>query len=231
MDIHTIRNRTLKSIFSISSVASIFLIFNVSSIHKAHAIPAFKCIPGSKNAEYACGNSSSSNPSSRISSNNTDRTQAVANMATSAIYTWDESRKKQEAEREAKEKTEHQREVDQFNKSVSQVRDDDDTNPWGNSVKNKKIERQNKQPSDSYIGNCIEQNFSMRSDGQFALRNTCNYPINLKYTLSSSKPFAGTYITLQPNQVTFETGKIYEKIRFQMCPVPKVPQSLDGGCI
>ena len=237
MDIHTIRNQTLKSIFSISSVASIFLILNVSAIHRVHAKP-FQCIPGSDNAEYHCGNSSYSNPSSSTSSNSTRQIQAVGDIIISTISLWEESRKKQEAieeaqeaNRKANEEARRQIEVDQFNQYVSQVRDNDDTNPWKNSVEKNKVEQQNKRPSDLYLGNCIEQNFSMRSDGQFALRNTCNYPINLKYTLSSSKPFAGTYTTLQPNQATFETGKIDEKIRFQMCPVPKVPQSLDGGCI
>jgi len=163
----------------------------------------------------------------KSTSNSQANTQVAIGAVQSAIGIWAEASQKQAAEREATEQAEKQQRRNQFSRDVDQAKDDPDTNPWANSASDKKDKKRN----DIYLGTCVEQNFSMRSDGQFTLRNTCNYPINLKYIFSSSKPFSGTYTTLKPTEMTFETGKQGENVKFYMCPVPQTPQSLDGGCI
>lgn len=89
----------------------------------------------------------------------------------------------------------------------------------------------NKKKSNISLGQCVEQNFSMRSDNKFTLKNTCDYAINVKYIFSISKPFHGTYTTLRPNETTLEMGSENEKVSYYMCPAPKIPQSLKGLCI
>lgn len=175
--------------------------------------------------------------SSRISnsSSSLDRTEQVINAITPALQQWaanmdaqrrkdEEESKKRQAEYEAKKKADQ----DNFNQYVNQAKDDPSTNPWANASTNREKEEKR---LDVNLGYCVEQNFSRQSNGKFALRNSCNFAINLKYTFSISKTFSGTYTTLRPNEMTFETGKENEKIKFMMCPVPKVPQTLDGGCI
>ncbi|MCH7306334.1 hypothetical protein MMP74_18470 [Acinetobacter sp. NIPH 1869] len=187
--------------------------------------------------KVTCNNIGRGEPSSSSSSNSQANTQAAIGLVQSAIGIWAEASQKQEEEREQQRQREQaefdaqrKQERDQFNQYVDQAKDDVDTNPWANSTSDKKDKKQ-KQQSDIYLGTCIEQNFSSQPNGQFVLKNTCNYAINLKYIFSSSKPFSGTYSTLQPNQVTFETGKQGENVKYYMCPVPQTPQSLDGGCI
>lgn len=84
---------------------------------------------------------------------------------------------------------------------------------------------------DKKLAECVQQNFSSYSNGQFALANTCNYAINIKYMFSVSAPFSGTYTTLQPKGHTFMRGNSEELVVFSYCPTPKVPQTLQGGCI
>lgn len=78
---------------------------------------------------------------------------------------------------------------------------------------------------------CTEQDFSGADDGSYGLKNTCSYPINLKYTFSGSKPFSGTYTTLRPGEKTFERAKRDERFRYYECEFPGVPQTLNGGCV
>lgn len=183
--------------------------------------------------KVVCNNIGRGEPSSSSSSNSQANTQAALGAVQSAIGIWAEASQKQAAEREANERAEKQQRRNQFNRDVDMVKDDADVNPWANSNSDKKDKKQDKRQksSDIYLGTCVEQNFSSQSNGQFVLKNTCNYAINLKYIFSSSKPFSGAYTTLQPNQMTFETGKQGETIRFNVCPVPQIPQTLDGGCI
>ena len=65
----------------------------------------------------------------------------------------------------------------------------------------------------------------------FKLKNSCGYPINVLYTFSKSKPFSGGYITLRPNEETFETSDADETIDGWACKFPGVPQSLKGECM
>ena len=64
----------------------------------------------------------------------------------------------------------------------------------------------------------------------YTLQNICKDAINLKYTFTRSKPFAGTYVTLQPNQETFETANKDEKYKFMACIFPEVPSAINGKC-
>lgn len=64
----------------------------------------------------------------------------------------------------------------------------------------------------------------------YNLQNICKDAINLKYTFTRSKPFAGTYVTLQPNQETFETANKDEKYKFMACIFPEVPSAINGKC-
>ncbi len=161
------------------------------------------------------------------SANSQANTQAVIGAVSAIAGVWETQRN----ERIKRQEQENAQRRTEFNRAVADAENNADTNPWANSTSDKKDKKQDKKHGDINLGNCVEQNFSMRSDGQFALKNSCNYAINLKYIFSSSKPFSGTYSTLQPNQVTFETGKQDETVKFKMCPVPKIPQSLDGGGI
>jgi len=180
--------------------------------------------------------SSSSGSSSNRSSNSQANTQAAIGAVQAIAGVWETQRneriKRQEQENAAWEAKKAQERAE-FNRAVSIAENDATTNPWANSNSDKKEKKQDKKtkPSDIYLGNCVEQNFSMRSDGQFALKNICNYAINVKYIFSASKPFSGTYTTLRPNEVTFATGKQGESVKYYMCPVPQTPQTLDGGCI
>lgn len=164
-----------------------------------------------------------------------DQTASVINVLTPALQQWaanmDAQRRKDEEEskkRQAEYETKKKADQDNFNQYVNQAKDDPNTNPWASSSTSREKEEKR---LDVNLGYCVEQNFSRQSNGKFALRNICNFAINLKYTFSISKTFSGTYTTLRPNEMTFETGKENEKIKFMMCPVPKVPQTLDGGCI
>lgn len=64
----------------------------------------------------------------------------------------------------------------------------------------------------------------------YTLQNICNDSVNLKYTFDRSKPFAGTYVTLQPKQETFETANLNEKYKFLACIFPGVPTAINGKC-
>jgi hypothetical protein len=77
---------------------------------------------------------------------------------------------------------------------------------------------------------CIVQDFS-DSDGGYALKNSCNYAVNVKYIFSESKPFSGSYTTLQAGQRTAERAKKNEGFRYYECRYPEVPQSMTGGCV
>lgn len=81
------------------------------------------------------------------------------------------------------------------------------------------------------LDNCLEQYYPDNSKDVFVIRNACNNIINIKYTYSKSKPFSGTYTTLRPREQTFETGKGEEKIKFNYCIFPQVPQTLEDGCV
>lgn len=124
--------------------------------------------------------------------------------------------------KEAREKQEKIQRQLETQKNIKEATNSADTNPWDN---------QSKKELDVILGECIQQNFSMHSNNKFSLKNICDYPINVKYTFSSSKPLSGTYTTLPPGQSTFETGHKGEVIKYRMCPLPKVPQSLNGACI
>lgn len=78
---------------------------------------------------------------------------------------------------------------------------------------------------------CVSASASGPDDEAYVLQNTCSYAVNVKYTFSDSKPFSGTYTTLQANQSTFEQAKQTETARYYECAVPGVPQTLKGGCI
>lgn len=203
------------------------------------------CVLNSASAEASkgicewswCTSEKASNnpPQASQKQSSADRVGAAVTILTPALQQWaadreaqrrkdEEESNKRQAEYDAKKKEEQ----DNFNQYVNQAKDDPNTNPWANSSKN---QEQGKKRLDVNLGYCVEQNFSRQSNGKFALRNSCNFAINLKYTFSISKTFSGTYTTLRPNEMTFETGKENEKIKFMMCQVPKVPQTLDGGCI
>ena len=68
------------------------------------------------------------------------------------------------------------------------------------------------------------------SNPTYTLQNICKDAINLKYTFTRSKPFAGTYVTLQPNQETFETANQDEKYKYLACFFPKAPSAIGGRC-
>lgn len=76
---------------------------------------------------------------------------------------------------------------------------------------------------------CITKKDSASSE-TYTLQNICNDAINLKYTFNRSKPFAGTYVTLQPKQETFETANQDEKYKFLACIFPGVPTAINGKC-
>ncbi len=87
------------------------------------------------------------------------------------------------------------------------------------------------QTQNKKLAECVQQNFSNYRDGKFALANTCNHLINIKYMFSVSAPFSGTYTTLKPKEHTLQRGNEDERVIFSYCPFPKVPQTLQGGCI
>ena len=75
---------------------------------------------------------------------------------------------------------------------------------------------------------CIEKEFI--NDGKFKLANKCNQSVNLKFTYSRSKPFAGVYSTIENNKSTFDEGYEDEDVAFYACFAPSAPQSLNGKC-
>ncbi|MFD1559594.1 hypothetical protein ACFSHT_28800 [Paraburkholderia silviterrae] len=86
------------------------------------------------------------------------------------------------------------------------------------------------QSSSPDANKCIQiANFDGESD--FRIKNICNYPINITYSFSKSKPFAGGYSTLRPNEKTFESCGSDETIDGWACKAPGVPQTLHGGCL
>ena len=112
--------------------------------------------------------------------------------------------------------------------------DSTDKSSAGNTKKSDSTDKSsagNTKRSNISLGKCVEQYYPDNSKDIFVLRNTCNNMINIKYTFSESKPFSGTYTTLRPREKTFETGKGKEKIKFNYCTFPKVPQTLEKGCI
>ncbi len=81
----------------------------------------------------------------------------------------------------------------------------------------------------AHLSNCI----AMRNEngtGKIKLMNSCNYPVNVKYTFSKSKPMSGTYTTLQPGSTTLESANQPEEIVFNVCRFPSTPISQHGGC-
>lgn len=194
--------------------------------------------------ENGCGSGGSSSSQKSSSSNSsspsrTERTQQAIGALQSAIGVWaDNAEQKEEAERERRaakqaEQDAESRAIDakyeqfrtNFSKNVAQFENDKSLNPWGNTSGEKK--EKEKLNSDG----CIQQQFPTSSKEKYSLKNTCDYPVNIKYIFSSSKPFSGTYTTLRPNQETVETARKDETFRYFVCTAPEVPQSLDGGCI
>lgn len=81
----------------------------------------------------------------------------------------------------------------------------------------------------AYSGACVMRDVA--DDGSFTLKNDCPHAVNVKYTFSSSKPFSGTYTTLQPGARTAERAMPDEDYAFYECAWPAVPQTLKGGCV
>lgn len=226
-------NKNMNALYGITlGITSLFLTSNAYS--------EYRCETANENGP-TCGRYSNNSGNVNKNQSSLDQAASVINALTPALQQW---AAKKDAERIQEEKESELRKIkqqqqEQENKRLLEVYLDQadkniDTNPWANSsAKSGKTNKDQVQPKkqDTFLGNCVEQNFSSQSNGKFALKNTCRFPINLKYTFSSSKPLHGTYITLQPNQLTFETGNANEKIIFYMCPVPKTPQTLNGGCI
>ena len=197
-------------------------------VNKFTLVIVFSCIlsttlqAATERCELATGDGSG-----RSYCNNTTRTQTNATASKAEAWTQlanDLSRQIQDyqKQKEAREKQEEIQRQLETQKNIKKATNSADTNPWDN---------QSKKELDVILGECIQQNFSMHSNNKFSLKNICDYPINVKYTFSSSKPLSGTYTTLQPSQSTFETGHKGEVIKYRMCPLPKVPQSLNGACI
>lgn len=61
------------------------------------------------------------------------------------------------------------------------------------------------------------------ADLKFALKNRCRHAINVMYSYSRSKPQGGRWITLRPNEVTFDAMTFQEDVRTQVCPAPSFP--------
>lgn len=76
---------------------------------------------------------------------------------------------------------------------------------------------------------CIDKDYSGNSKG-FKLYNKCSESVNLKFTFNESKPFSETYITLRPNEKTFDAASETEKYEFYACYFPNIPQTLTGEC-
>lgn len=194
--------------------------------------------PGSSSSQ----SSSSSQGSSSSNSNSSDRaqrTQQAIGALQSAIGAWaanEEQKEEEERERRVAQQAEederrraikakYEQDRIEFNQNVAQLENDKSLNPWGNASG----EMREKEKANS--GDCIQKQFSTSSKEKYSLKNTCDYPVNIKYMFSSSKPFSGAYSTLQPNQQTAETARKDESFRYFVCTFPEVPQSLDGGCV
>lgn len=197
-------------------------------VNKFTLVIVFSCIlsttlqAATERCEVAPGDGSG-----RSYCNNTTRTQTNSTASKAEAWTQlgnDLSRQLQDyqKQKESREKREEVQRQLETQKNIEKAANSAETNPWGN---------ESKKELDVILGKCIQQNFSMHSNNKFSLKNICNYAINVKYTFSSSKPFSGTYTTLPPGQSTFETGRKGEAIKYYMCPLPKVPQSLNGACI
>ncbi|MCX5466183.1 hypothetical protein [Acinetobacter nematophilus] len=83
----------------------------------------------------------------------------------------------------------------------------------------------------SQSADCISLNVIDPIQGVFNLKNICSFKVNLKYTLSQSQVFSGTYTTLLPNESTFVTGKKDERADFIICEFPDIPEKIGGNCI
>ncbi|MBJ8554172.1 hypothetical protein [Acinetobacter bereziniae] len=93
------------------------------------------------------------------------------------------------------------------------------------------VEKNENQHYSSQNSDCISLNVIHKMEGKFNLKNICDFTINLKYTLSKSQIFAGSYITLAPNQTTFSTGQKDERVDFIICRFPDIPEKIGGSCI
>lgn len=241
-------NCKLKFRFTSSFIRTVLrsILFTNFVFYNLYAYAAQKCPDGSwiEVAGSSCSSSSNKYSNSNNSKTQSNSTQVALGAIQSAIGIWAEQSARQAEIREQQQKVEqakyqasqekYQAQELEYKKIYNQYLDQEKnsiaTNPWSQDSDRQKSNPK-KIPADRDIGHCLQQNFSMHSNGKFSLKNICNYPINLKYTFSTSKQFSGAYTTLQPTQSTFETANQNEQFKYNMCPVPQTPQTLDGGCI